>query len=54
MTHSEINHPLEEQANPQVHDPPQHQPQEELLPSVPVAAPKFPVETQLTTMMRSG
>ena len=53
-TQSEINQPIEEQANPRVLDPPQQQPLEEQLPSVPVIPPELPEENRPTTMTRSG
>ena len=51
---SELNQPIEEQANPRVLDPTQQQPQEEEPPSVPVVSPEPPEETPLTTTTRSG
>ena len=54
LPQSELNQPIEEQANPQVLDPPQQQPQEEQPPSVPVIYPELPEETPLTTTNRSG
>ena len=53
-TQSELNQPIEEQANPRVLDPTQQQPQEEEPPSVPVVSPELPEETPLTTTTRSG
>ena len=53
-TQLEINKTIEEQANPRVLNPPQQQPQEELLPSVPIVSPALPEENQLTTTTRSG
>ena len=53
-TLSETNNPIEEQANPRVLDPPQQEPQEELLPSVPVVPPELPEENKPTTTARSG
>ena len=53
-TQSEINQPIEKQANPLVLDPPQQQPQEEQLPSLPVIPPQLPEENQPTTMTLSG
>ena len=43
---SETNHPIEEQADPRVHDPSQQEPQEALLPPVPVIPPELPEENQ--------
>ena len=54
LTQSDINETIEEQANPWVLNPPQQQPQEELLPLVPVIPPALPEENQLTTTTRSG
>ena len=51
---SNINDTLEEQAKPRVLDPPQQQPLEEPLPSVPVVPPELPEENHPTTMTRSG
>ena len=53
-TLSETNHPIEEEVNPRVLNPPQQQPQEELLPLVPVIPPELPEENQPTTTTRSG
>ena len=53
-TQSELNQPIEEQANPRVIDPTQQQPQEEEPPSVPVVSPELPEDTPLTTTTRSG
>ena len=54
LTQSELNLPIEEQANPRVLDPSQQHPQEEEPPSVPVISPELPEETPLTTTTRSG
>ena len=53
-TQSELNQPIEEQANPRVLDPPHQQPQEEELPVAPVVPPELPEETPLTMTTRSG
>ena len=54
LTQSEINKMIEEQTNPWVLDPPQQQPQEELLPLVPVIPPALPEENQPTMTTQSG
>ena len=54
LTQSNSNNTLEEQANPEVLDPPQQQPLEELLPWVPIVPPELPEDNQPTTMTRSG
>ena len=54
LTQSEINETIEEQGNPRVLDPPQQQPQEELLALVPIVPPVLPEENQPTTTTRSG
>ena len=53
-TQLEINETIEEQANPRVFDPPQQQPQEQLLPLLPVVPPVLQEENQPTTTRRSG
>ena len=53
-TQSELNQPIEEQANPRVLDPTQQQPQQEEPPVMPVVPPGLPEETTLTTTTRSG
>ena len=53
-TQSELNQPIEEQANPRVLDPTQQQQPEEQPPSVPVISPELPEETPLMTTTRSG
>ena len=54
LTQLNTNEGIEEQANPRVHDQPQQQPLEELLPLVPVVPPALPEDNQPTTTMRSG
>ena len=53
-THSELNQPIEEQANPRVLDPTQQEQQEEEPPLMPVVPPEPPEETPLTKTTRSG
>ena len=53
-TQSELNQPIEEQANPRVLDPTQQQPQDEEPPPVLVVSPELPEGTPLTTTTRSG
>ena len=48
-TQSELNQPIEEQANPRGLDPTQQQPQEEEPPSGPITSPELPEKTSLTT-----
>ena len=54
LTQSEHNQHIEEQANPQVHDPTQQQAQEQEPPSVPVVSPELHEETPPMTRTRSG